>query len=318
MWQQGARRVASHFGKRFSSSFAGAAPGLNSRAAAATAVSAASGGLWLASRREELKVTRCETDPLVVGAATLGGALLGAGAYSVLKKDDKKRHIMILFGAPGAGKGTQGPNITEALNIPQLSTGDMLREAVSQGTPTGLKAKAVMESGGLVSDDIVVGIISERIQAADCKEGFILDGFPRTVPQAKSLDALLAKSGEKVGLVMALDVAEAVLEERICGRWMHKATGRSYHVKFAPPKSMKLDSSGKPVKESMKDDATGEALYQRADDTADALKKRLKGFYGETMPILDHYKSVSTTIDAGQQIEKVTIAVLMGLYKGFK
>lgn len=313
MWQGGARRFASQFSKRFSSSFTGPAP---SRAAAATAVTAASGGLWYTTSQQKQAV-HCETDPATLAAATLGGAVLGAGAYSLLKKDEQKRKIMILFGAPGAGKGTQGPKITEALDIPQLSTGDMLREAVANKTPVGLKAKAVMESGGLVSDDLVCGIIEDRVKAADCKKGFILDGFPRTVPQAKALDTLLAKSGEKVGLVMSMEVAEAVLEERICGRWMHKGSGRSYHVKFAPPKSMKLDYNGKPVKETMKDDETGEPLYQRPDDTAEALKKRLKGFYSETMPILDHYKGRCTTIDAGQEIYDVTISVLMSLYKGF-
>merc|ERR1711972_1150195 len=163
----------------------------------------------------------------------------------------------------------------------------------------GKRAKDVMASGGLVSDDIVVGIISDRIKEPDCKNGFILDGFPRTIGQAKALDALLAKSGEKVGLVMALDVNAAILEERICGRWMHKASGRSYHVKFAPPKSMKLGAEGQPDPSTMKDDETGESLYQRADDTAEALKSRLSSYYGKTVPILDHYKpmGIVTSID---------------------
>merc|ERR1712206_61146 len=132
-------------------------------------------------------------------------------------------------------------------------------------------------SGGLGSDEIVLGIITDRITHDDCKDGFILDGFPRTVDQAIGLDGLLAQTDEHVSLVIELNVPDEVLEERIFGLWLHKASGRSYHVKFAPPKSMTLDSYGKPVKESMKDDATGEALYQRADDTAEALKKRLKG-----------------------------------------
>merc|ERR1719316_804968 len=123
------------------------------------------------------------------------------------------------------------------MGIPQLSTGDMLREAVAAGTEVGLQAKSVMESGGLVSDEIVIGIIRDRIAAEDCSKGFILDGFPRTLEQTKALDALLAEKGEAVSRVLAFDVPAEVLEERICGRWMHKASGRSYHVKFAPPAS---------------------------------------------------------------------------------
>merc|ERR1719343_1333259 len=158
------------------------------------------------------------------------------------------RKIMMLFGPPGAGKGTQGAKIVDELNIPQLSTGDMLRAAVAEGTEVGKKAKDIMASGGLATDDIVIGIIKDRILAPDCATGFILDGFPRTVKQAEALDTMLAAKGERVSLVMALDVDASILEERICGRWLDKASGRSYHVKFAPPKSMKLDSDGKPIK----------------------------------------------------------------------
>jgi adenylate kinase len=144
------------------------------------------------------------------------------------------RTVMILFGPPGAGKGSQAPKVVEKLGIPQLSTGDMLRAAVAAGTPVGKQAKAVMESGGLVSDDLVVGIISERIKKPDCAKGFILDGFPRTVAQASKLDAVLASSGEAVSCIIALEVPDAALTERICGRWVHKESGRSYHVKYAP------------------------------------------------------------------------------------
>jgi len=215
--------------------------------------------------------------------------------------------VVMLFGAPGAGKGTQAARMIDELQIPQLSTGDMLRDAVAAATPVGLKAKAVMESGGLVSDDIVIGIISERIEQADCKYGFILDGFPRTIDQAHALDKLLADKGCAVSSVLAFDVDAAILEERICGRWMHKASGRSYHVKFCPPKSMKMGPDGKVDPKTMKDDETGEALYQRADDTAEALKSRLASYYGKTVPILDHYKpkGIVTTVDGAQQIEKV-------------
>ena len=175
------------------------------------------------------------------------------------------------------------------LGIPQLSTGDMLRAAVAAQTEVGRKAQAIMKAGGLVSDDIVVGIIRDRIQQEDCKFGFILDGFPRTLAQAKALDAMLAEEGSCVTKVIELQVPDSVLEERICGRWIHKKSGRSYHVKYAPPKSMQQDASGKIVPASMKDDETGEPLMQRSDDTPTALVKRLKGYHGDTVPILSHY-----------------------------
>ena len=181
------------------------------------------------------------------------------------EKQTASKKIMILFGPPGSGKGSQAPNIVKALGIPQLSTGDMLRAAVAAGTEIGKKAQGVMQSGGLVSDDLVVSIIAERIQAADCASGFILDGFPRTVEQTKMLDEMLAKDGESVTYVVALQVPDEVLTERICGRWVHKASGRSYHIKFAPPKSL---GGGEPSTETMLDDETGEPLMQRADDVS--------------------------------------------------
>eukprot|EP00756_Hemistasia_phaeocysticola_P005092 Hpha_TRINITY_DN13165_c0_g1::TRINITY_DN13165_c0_g1_i1::g.113471::m.113471/K00939/adk, AK; adenylate kinase len=196
------------------------------------------------------------------------------------------RHILVLFGPPGSGKGTQAPKIAETYGIPQLSTGDMLRAAVAAGTEVGRKAKEVMSRGGLVDDDLVVGVVRDRILEADCKHGFILDGFPRTVPQAQKLDAALRASGERVSRVIALEVPDAVLEERITGRWVHKGSGRSYHVKFAPPKSYQ---GGRPTSENMRDNETGEALYQRADDTAEALKSRLTNYHRTTVPILAHY-----------------------------
>merc|ERR1711998_715180 len=196
---------------------------------------------------------------------------------------------MIITGPPGAGKGSQSPKIVDTLNIPSLSTGDMLRAAVAAKTPVGLKAKQRMESGGLVSDDIVVGIISDRIKEMDCGWGFILDGFPRTVAQTKSLDEMLGKSGEKVNSVVAIAVPDEKLEERICGRWIHKSSGRSYHATFGPMKPKSLKAGMKPSKETMRDDVTGEALMQRPDDTAEALVKRLQEYHGQTTPILDHY-----------------------------
>merc|ERR1712039_1038525 len=145
-----------------------------------------------------------------------------------------------------------------------------------------------MAAGGLVSDDIVIGIIRDRIKADDCAEGFILDGFPRTVPQANALDKVLAESKEQAKQVYELNVPDEVLTERICGRWIHKASGRSYHVKFSPPKS--YDGKSDATVDNMKDDETGEALMQRPDDTKDALPKRLDAYHTETEPILEHYK----------------------------
>lgn len=212
------------------------------------------------------------------------------------------RTIMMLFGPPGAGKGTHGPKIVDRLGTPQLSTGDMLREAVAKQTEIGLKAKKIMAEGGLVDDGIVIGIITDRIKEADCKNGFILDGFPRTVEQAKKLDELLDSTGEKVNSVIELSVPDAVLEERICGRWIHKASGRSYHVKFNAPKSL----AGKtPSAETMKDDETGEPLMQRPDDTAEALVKRLEGYHNETEPILARYSTCSYRVNANQNMDKV-------------
>lgn len=225
------------------------------------------------------------------------------------------RNIMILFGPPGAGKGTHGPKIEDLLGIPQLSTGDMLRAAVAAQTEVGKKAQAIMKAGGLVSDDIVVGIIRDRIKEPDCKFGFILDGFPRTLVQAKALDKMLAEEGACVTKVVELHVPDSVLEERICGRWIHKKSGRSYHVKYAPPKSMQLDKDGTPVAESMKDDETGEPLMQRPDDTATALVKRLASYHGETVPILDHYKpnGVVKQVNANQGMADVWKDVLGSL-----
>merc|ERR1719456_999828 len=216
------------------------------------------------------------------------------------------RVIMILFGPPGAGKGTHSPKIVTKMGTPSLSTGDMLREAVAAGTEVGKRAKAVMDAGGLVSDDIVIGIIKDRIQQPDCMKGFILDGFPRTLAQAKATDALLKETGEEVTRVVEFNVPDAVLTERICGRWIHKASGRSYHVKFNPPKS--YDGKAAPTTANMKDDETGEPLMQRSDDTEAALPKRLQGYHDETEPILAHYspKGIVKRVNANQNIIKVS------------
>jgi adenylate kinase len=172
-----------------------------------------------------------------------------------------------------------------------------------------------MESGGLVSDDIVVGIIQDRITAPDCSLGFILDGFPRTVEQAKALDAMLAESKEKVSKIIEFQVPDDVLTERICGRWIHKASGRSYHTKFAPPKS--YDGVSAPSTENMKDDETGDALMQRADDNEDALKKRLQQYHDQTIPILKHYEGTEGCnicfANANQGINEVWAQILSAL-----
>lgn len=244
---------------------------------------------------------------------------LEADAKATQSKYDKfwPRKIMMIFGPPGAGKGTQGPKIEELCGIPQLSTGDMLRAAVAAKTPVGLKAKELMNAGKLVGDDIILAMIADRIQEDDCKTGFILDGFPRTMEQAKELDKILQKRGECVTKVLALDIPDAVLEARITGRWIHKKSGRSYHVLNKKPKSMEIGADGKPVPESMKDDETGEPLMQRSDDTADKLKKRLQEYHNKTQPILNYYgpkgTNVVSTVNANQAMDKVWDEILAKL-----
>jgi len=247
-----------------------------------------------------------------VAMGAVGGFTLGAvGAFGFLSKkkysecqEKQWRKIVILFGAPGAGKGTQAPFIEEKYKLAHLATGDMLREAVASGTDVGKQAEAVMKAGGLVTDEIVIGIIKDRINSRDCGWGFILDGFPRTLPQAQALDAMLSKGmNEKVNAVVELHVPDEVLEERICGRWIHKKSGRSYHVKFSPPKS--YDGKSKPSAQNMMDDATGEPLFQRPDDTAEALVNRLVSYHKQTVPVLGHYKAAHTRVNANQKMPEV-------------
>ena len=189
-------------------------------------------------------------------------------------KPDKR---LILVGPPGCGKGTQSPKIKADHCLCHLATGDMLRAAVAAKTPNGVRAKQAMESGALVSDDIVVGIIEEAIKQTECRNGFILDGFPRTVPQAVMLDEMLAKKGVSVDKVLDFQIPDEVLVERIEGRWIHAKSGRSYHTKFSPPKVPGVD------------DVTGEPLTKRKDDNAATLKSRLDAFHAQTQPVIDYY-----------------------------
>ena len=180
---------------------------------------------------------------------------------------------LILLGAPGAGKGTQAAFICKKYNIPQISTGDMLRAAVKAGTPLGLQAQAVMASGALVSDDLIINLVKERIALPDCASGFLFDGFPRTIPQADAMRA----AGVKLDYVLEIDVPFADIIERMSGRRSHPASGRIYHVKFNPPK---VDG---------KDDLTGEELVQREDDKEETVRKRLDVYSQQTRPLVDYY-----------------------------
>src|SRR4051812_5491600 len=180
---------------------------------------------------------------------------------------------LILLGAPGAGKGTQAAFICKKYNIPQISTGDMLRAAVKAGTPLGLQAKAVMESGALVSDDLIINLVKERIALPDCAKGFLFDGFPRTIPQADAMKA----AGVKLDYVLEIDVPFSDIIERMSGRRSHPASGRIYHVKFNPPKV------------EGKDDVTGEELVQRDDDKEETVTKRLQVYAEQTRPLVDYY-----------------------------
>jgi adenylate kinase len=176
----------------------------------------------------------------------------------------------------------------------------MLRAAVRAGTKIGKQADAVMKTGGLVSDELIVRMIKDRIAQPDCTNGFLLDGFPRTLEQAMALDEMLGHVGESVGKVLVLAVPDEVLEERICGRWIHKESGRSYHAVFKPPTS--LTAGATPSETTMLDDETGEPLVQRTDDTAEALKKRLKGYHTSTVPVIEHYENmrIVTKVDGAQ------------------
>jgi adenylate kinase len=189
---------------------------------------------------------------------------------------------LILLGPPGAGKGTQANFIREKFGIPQISTGDMLRAAVKAGTPLGVAAKKVMDAGQLVSDDIIIGLVQERLKAPDCAKGYLFDGFPRTIPQAEAMK----KANVAIDYVLEIDVPDRDIIERMSGRRVHPASGRTYHVKFNPPRA------------SGKDDATGEPLVQRDDDREETVRKRLEVYHSQTRPLVDYYGKWASQGDA--------------------
>ena len=214
---------------------------------------------------------------------------------------------LILLGAPGAGKGTQATFICQKYGIPQISTGDMLRAAVKAGTPLGLQADAVMKAGALVSDELIINLVKERIAQPDCAKGFLFDGFPRTIPQADAMKA----AGVKLDYVLEIDVPFEAIIERMSGRRSHPASGRTYHVKFNPPKV------------EGKDDVTGEDLIQREDDKEETVKKRLQVYSDQTRPLVDYYSNWAKSepsqapkyraISGTGRVEEITARALEGL-----
>jgi adenylate kinase len=180
---------------------------------------------------------------------------------------------LILLGPPGAGKGTQASFITQAYGIPQISTGDMLRGAMTAGTPVGLAAKKVMDAGSLVSDDIIIALVKDRLKAPDCAKGYLFDGFPRTIPQADAV----RDAGVAIDFVLEIDVPDAAIIERMSGRRVHLASGRTYHIRYNPPRV------------PGKDDVTGEDLIQREDDREETVRKRLDVYRAQTMPLIEYY-----------------------------
>ena len=188
---------------------------------------------------------------------------------------------LILLGAPGAGKGTQAQFICEQYGIPQISTGDMLRAAVKAGTPLGVEAKKVMDGGGLVSDEIIIGLVHDRLQQDDCRGGYLFDGFPRTLPQAEAMKV----AGVALDYVLEIDVADKEIIERMSGRRVHPASGRTYHVRFNAPRV------------ADRDDVTGETLIQRGDDQEETVRKRLEIYHSQTRPLLEYYRRWAATGD---------------------
>jgi adenylate kinase len=204
---------------------------------------------------------------------------------------------LILLGPPGAGKGTQSTFLCAHFGIPQISTGDMLRAAVKAGTPLGLAAKKVMDSGALVSDDIIIGLVKERLKAPDCAKGYLFDGFPRTIPQAEAMRA----AAVAIDFVLEIDVPAEDIVTRMSGRRAHLASGRTYHVKFNPPKV------------EGKDDVTGEPLVQREDDREETVKKRLEVYQAQTRPLVDFYQRWAKEGGAGSSLATPQYRKISGL-----
>jgi len=194
---------------------------------------------------------------------------------------------LILLGAPGAGKGTQAQFICEKFAIPQISTGDMLRAAVKAGTDLGIAAKKIMDAGGLVSDDIIIGLVKDRLTQPDCSKGYLFDGFPRTIPQAQAMK----DAGVPIDYVLEIDVPFEAIIDRMSGRRVHPASGRTYHVKFNPPKV------------EGKDDITGEALIQRDDDKEETVRKRLQVYNDQTRPLVEYYSTWATKSDTSDKVK---------------
>ena len=213
---------------------------------------------------------------------------------------------LILLGPPGAGKGTQAKMLTERFSIPQISTGDILRAAVKEGTPMGRKAKEYMDAGGLVPDEVVVGIVRDRLLAADCDNGFILDGFPRTVAQADALQDNLEEMDKALDRVISLEVDAEALVERLTGRRTCKECGRGYHVKFDPPREDAIC------------DACGGSLFQRGDDQEETIRKRLQVYAEQTSPLISYYRNadVLMELDGMQPIPQVQEKMLSLLQAG--
>jgi adenylate kinase len=194
---------------------------------------------------------------------------------------------LILLGAPGAGKGTQAQFICEKFAIPQISTGDMLRAAVKAGTELGIAAKKIMDSGGLVSDEIIIGLVKDRLTQPDCSKGYLFDGFPRTIPQAQAMK----DAGVPIDYVLEIDVPFDAIIDRMSGRRVHPASGRTYHIKFNPPKV------------AGKDDVTGDDLIQRDDDKEETVRKRLQVYDAQTRPLVDYYSSWAAQADSADKVK---------------